>query len=84
MMVAQVATELIKRAKANGKKVTKESLYEELLAMNGDNAFKLDTTVGPVTYSKTDHEGVDNLQLYSVQKGVFKSVGEPFSPKFAK
>lgn len=84
IMVAQVAAECIKRTKAKGKEINRENLYNEMLAMNGDNAFKLDTTVGPVTYSKTDHEGVDNLQLYSVQKGIFKSVGEPFSPKYAK
>lgn len=31
MLVAQVATEVIKRAKAKGKEVTKETLYDELL-----------------------------------------------------
>ncbi|MDJ0783284.1 MAG: ABC transporter substrate-binding protein [Desulfosarcinaceae bacterium] len=82
IMVAQVATEAIRRAKARGAKVTKESLYEELLMMNGDKAFKLDTTVGPVTYSKTDKMGVDTLQLYSVTSGVFRAVDKPFSPEF--
>jgi branched-chain amino acid transport system substrate-binding protein len=82
IMVAQVATEAIRRAKADGLEVNKESLYEELLKMNGDNAFKLDTTVGPVTFSKTDHMGVDALQLYSVQKGVFRAVDEPFMPEY--
>ncbi len=84
MMVAQVATEVIKRAKAKGKKVTQESLYEEMLAMNGDNAFSPGTTVGPVTYSKTDHAGVDTLQLYVVTGGAFKSAGTPFIPEFTK
>jgi branched-chain amino acid transport system substrate-binding protein len=83
IMVAQVATEVIRRAKERGVKVTKESLYDELQMMNGDKAFKPDTTVGPVTYSKTDHMGVDTLQLYSVQKGVFRSVDKPFSPEYA-
>ena len=82
MMVAQVATECIKRAKAKGKAITKESLYEELLAMNGDNAFSPGTTVGPVTYSKTDHAGVDTLQLYVVKDGQFKSAGKPFVPMY--
>jgi branched-chain amino acid transport system substrate-binding protein len=82
IMVAQVATEVIRRAKARGAKITNESLYEELLMMNGDKAFNLDTTVGPVTYSKTDKMGVDNLQLYSVQGGVFKAVDKPFSPEY--
>lgn len=82
IMVAQVATEVIRRAKERGVKVTKESLYDELQMMNGDKAFMPDTTVGPVTYSKTDHMGVDTLQLYSVQNGVFHSVDKPFSPEY--
>jgi branched-chain amino acid transport system substrate-binding protein len=82
MMVAQVATEVIKRAKAKGKEINKVTLYEELLLMNGDNAFSPGTTVGPVTFSKTDHAGVDSLQLYVVQGGAFKSVGKPFIPEY--
>jgi branched-chain amino acid transport system substrate-binding protein len=81
-MVAQIAAECIVRAKAKGKKVSKESLYEELLAMNGDNEFDTVTTVGPVTYSKTDKQGVDTLQLYAVKNGEFKSVGKPFIPEY--
>lgn len=81
-MVAQVATECILRAKARGVKVSKESLYEELLAMNGANAFDTVTTVGPVTYSKTDKAGVDTLQLYAVKNKEFKSVGKPFVPEY--
>lgn len=82
MMVAQVATEVIKRAKAKGKKISKETLYDELQAMNGDNSFSPGTTVGPVTYSKTDHMGVDTLQLYVVKEGAFKSAGKPFVPAY--
>lgn len=82
MMVAQVAAETIKRAKAKGKKITKEALYEELQAMHGDNAFSPGTTVGPVTFSETDHAGVDTLQLYVVENGVFHSAGKPFVPEY--
>jgi len=82
MMVAQVATEVIRRAKAKGKEITKETLYEELLEMNGDKAFSPKSTVGDVTYSKTDHAGVDTLQLYVVKDGTFKSEGSPFIPDY--
>ncbi|MBC2745234.1 MAG: ABC transporter substrate-binding protein [Desulfosarcina sp.] len=82
VMVAQVAAEVIRRAKARGVKITQESLYEEMLAMNGMNAFYPVTTVGPVTYSKTDKAGVDTLQLYAVKNGEFKSVGKPFIPEY--
>jgi branched-chain amino acid transport system substrate-binding protein len=83
MMVAQVATEVIKRAKAKGKEITKAALYDELLAMNGDKSFSPGTTVGPVTYSKTDHAGVDSLQLYVVKNNAFKSVDKPFIPAYS-
>ncbi len=82
MMVAQVVAELIKRAKDKGAEISPESLYQELLAMNGDKAFDPKTTVGPVTFSKTDQMGVDTLQLYVVDNGEFKSAGEPFIPEY--
>jgi len=84
IMVAQVAVETMRRAKAKGKKVSRASLYEELLAMNGYNAYYPLTTVGPVTYSKTDREGVDTLQLYVAKDGVFHALGLPFSPEYVK
>jgi len=84
MMVAQVAVETIRRVKAKGEKVTRANLYKELNAMNGGNGYSPGNTVGPVTYSPTDRAGVDDLQIYSVQGGVFKGVGKPFIPKFAK
>lgn len=84
MMVAQVAAECIRRVQAKGKKVDKESLYQELLAMNGENAFNPETTVGPVTYSETDKTGVDTLQLYVVRNGTFRSEGKPFIPEYTK
>jgi len=84
VMVAQVATEAIKRAKDRGVEINRENLYKELNMMNGANAFHPYTTVGPVTYSETDHAGVDELQLYSVQNGAFQSVGKPFASEFIK
>jgi len=84
IMVAQVATEAIKRTKAAGLKITKTNLYNTLNKMNGANAYFPYTTVGPVTYSKTDRCGVDMLQIYSVQKGVFKKVGKPMQSEFMK
>lgn len=82
MLVAQVVTEVIKRTKEKGEEINKETLYEELQEMNGDKSFSPGTTVGSVTYSKTDHTGVDTLQLYVVKDGVFKSAGKPFIPEY--
>jgi branched-chain amino acid transport system substrate-binding protein len=84
IMVAQVAVETMLRAKAKGKKVTRASLYEELLNMNGYNAYYPLTTVGPVTFSKTDREGVDTLQLYVAKDGVFYEIGLPFASEYVK
>lgn len=84
IMVAQVATEAIIRAKAAGLEVNKENLYKMLNTMNGANAYSPYTTTGPVTYSKTDRAGVDLLQIYSVQNGVFKAVGEPVESEYMK
>jgi len=82
ILVAEVAAEVIQRAKARGREINKETLYEELLAMNGMNAFYSGTAVGPVTYSKDDHQGVDTLQLYAVRDGAFHAVGKPFIPEY--
>lgn len=84
IMVAQVATEVIARAKAKGLKITKKALVNEMNSMNGYNSYQPLTCTGPVTYSKTDHAGVDMLQIYSVQNGVFKKVGEPVQSEFIK
>ena len=84
VMVVQIAVEAMKRAKEKGKKIDRAALYEELLVMNGDNAYTPFTTVGPVTYSKTDKEGVDTMQLYAVKDGVFRAVGKPYAPEYAK
>jgi branched-chain amino acid transport system substrate-binding protein len=82
MMVVQVAVEAMKRALDAGQKVTKETIYEQLNGMHGDKAYDPKTTVGPVTYSKDDHEGVDTLQIYKVSGGVFKAEGAPFVPEY--
>ena len=84
IQVTQIAVEAMRRVKAKGKKISRATLYEELLAMNGYNADYPLTTVGPVTYSKTDKQGVDMLQLYRAQNGVFVPVGAPFTSKYIK
>jgi branched-chain amino acid transport system substrate-binding protein len=64
--------------------VTKKSLYNELNAMNGANPYSPGTTVGPVTFSKSDRSGVDALQLYKATSGIFRSYGKPFTSAFYK
>ncbi|MFZ0132138.1 MAG: ABC transporter substrate-binding protein [Desulfobacterales bacterium] len=84
VLVAQIAVETMKRAKAKGVKIDRAALYQELLAMNDKNAYTPFTTVGPITYSKTDKEGVDTLQLYAVKDGAFRAVGKPYAPEYVK
>lgn len=84
IMVAQIATEVIKRAKAAGLEITMANLTKMLEEMNGANSYWPWTTVGPVTYSKTDHAGVDTLQTYRVVNGAFKKVGSPMQSVYMK
>jgi branched-chain amino acid transport system substrate-binding protein len=84
IQVTQIAVEAMRRVKAKGKKISRQTLYEELRAMNGYNAYYPLTTVGPVTYSGTDQQGVDMLQLYRAESGVFRPVGAPFTSKYIK
>ena len=84
IMAAQIAIETMKRVKAKGAKISKKSLYDELNAMNGVNSYSPGTTVGPVSFSKTDRSGVDALQLYKATSGVFRSYGKPFTSAFYK
>lgn len=84
IQVTQIAVEAMRRAKAEGKKVTRQTLYEELLAMNGYNSYYPLTTVGPVSFSKNDREGVDSQQLYRAEGGIFKEVGAPFASEYVK
>ncbi|MBF0232570.1 MAG: ABC transporter substrate-binding protein [Desulfamplus sp.] len=84
IMVAQVTTEVIRRAKEKGLEISRKTLYDELNAMNGDNSYQPPTTVGPVTYSLTDRAGVDSLQIYSVQQGKFRKIGEPITSEYMK
>jgi len=82
IMVAQVTTEVIQRAKAKGLEINRANLYKTLNRMNGDNAYFPYTTIGPVTYSKTDRAGVDMLQIYSVKNSVFKKIGSPITSEY--
>ena len=84
IQVVQIAVEAMRRVKAKGKEMNRQSIYEALQSMNGYNAYYPLTTVGPVTFSDTDHQGVDFLQLYRVQSGVFQAVGTPFSSEYVK
>ncbi|MBC8442486.1 MAG: ABC transporter substrate-binding protein [Deltaproteobacteria bacterium] len=84
IMVAQVSTEAIRRVKAAGLEVNKANIYKMLNGMNGANAYHPYTTVGPVTYSPTDHAGVDMLQIYAVKNGAFKKVGVPIQSEYMK
>ena len=84
IMVVQVAVEAMRRVKTKGKKVTRATLYEEMLGMNGYNAYYPLTTVGPVSFSKTDREGVDTLQLYVAKGGVFSEIGLPFVSEYVQ
>ena len=82
VMVVQIVAEAMKRAKAANKEITRATVVEMIQTMHGKNAFHANTVVGPVTYSATDHAGVDTLQLYRAKKGVFRAENKPFIPVY--
>ena len=84
IQVTQIAVEAMRRVKAKGEKISRQTLYEELLAMNGFNAYYPLTTVGPVSFSKDDREGVDSLQLYRAEGGIFREIGAPFASEYVQ
>ena len=81
MLAAAIAIEAVKRAHEHGKPVTgdagREAVYQEMLALSFDPGF----AVGPVTYSKDDHVGVDHLRVLRAEGGKFVPVTEPFQSK---
>ena len=78
IMVAQVAYEVIRRVKAKGLEINRKNLYDEMNAMNGAKAFSPDTTVGPVTYSPTDHAGGGCSAALHRQKRCVQGRGSAF------
>ncbi len=75
MLAAAIAIEAIKEAKDAGKKISPETVYQALLKMDWPNKL----AVGPVTYSKDDHVGVDMLRVLEAKDGRFVPITEPFS-----
>ncbi|WP_293174112.1 ABC transporter substrate-binding protein [Oceanithermus sp.] len=75
MLAAAIAIEAIKEAKDAGKKIDPETVYQALLKMDWPNKL----AVGPVTYSKDDHVGVDMLRVLEAKDGRFVPITEPFS-----
>ena len=55
--------------------MTPENLYRMLNGMAGANGFESFAAVGPVTYSENDRVGVDVVNIYRAEAGVFKAVG---------
>ncbi len=74
ILMAQIPTEAIKRAKAAGMEVNQENLYKVLNQMNGANAFDSFAAVGPVSFSPDDHVGVDLVNIYEVKGGKFETI----------
>ncbi len=74
ILQAQIPTEAIIQAKAAGLEVNPENLYKIMNQMNGSKALDSFAAVGPVSYSKDDHVGVDVVNIYKVTDGKFKAI----------
>jgi len=81
MLAAAIAIEAIKRAHEAGKPVTgdagREAVYAEMLKLSFDPGL----AVGPVTYTKEDHVGVDHMRVLRAEGGKFVPITEPFQSK---
>jgi len=84
IMAAQIAVEAISRVKKSGKDVSRESIKDVLDNMNGNNSYNANTTVGAITFSDSDHNGVDALQIYKAKGNQFVYVDEPFKSEYFK
>lgn len=74
ILQAQIPTQAIIMAKAAGLEVNPANLYKMLNQMHGAKAFDSFAAVGPVSYSNDDHVGVDVVNIYRVENGVFKAI----------
>ncbi len=74
ILQAQIPTQAIMMAKKAGLEINPENLYKMLNMMNGDKAFDSFAAVGPVSYSNDDRVGVDVVNIYKVDGGVFKAI----------
>ncbi len=74
ILQAQIPTQAILMAKAEGLEVTPANLYKMLQKMNGDKAWDSFAAVGPVSYSNIERIGVDLVNIYKVEGGQFKAL----------
>jgi branched-chain amino acid transport system substrate-binding protein len=75
ILQAQIPTQAILMAKAEGLEITPANLYLMLQKMNGDKVFESFAAVGPVSFSNIERIGVDLVNIYKVENGEFKSIG---------
>ncbi len=74
ILQAQIPTQAIILAKAAGLEVNPANLYKVMNEMNGSKEYDSFATVGPVSYSKDDHVGVDVVNIYKVEGNKFKAI----------
>jgi branched-chain amino acid transport system substrate-binding protein len=74
ILQAQIPTQAIIMAKKAGLEVNPENLNKMMNQMNGAKALDSFAAVGPVSYSKDDHVGVDVVNIYKVDGGQFKAI----------
>ncbi len=74
ILQAQIPTQAIIMAKKAGLEVNPENLNKMMNEMNGAKALDSFAAVGPASYSKDDHVGVDVVNIYKVDGGQFKAI----------
>jgi branched-chain amino acid transport system substrate-binding protein len=74
ILQAQIPTQAIKMAKEAGLEINPENLTKMMNEMNGAKALNSFAAVGPASYSKDDHVGVDVVNIYKAENGKFKAI----------
>jgi branched-chain amino acid transport system substrate-binding protein len=80
-----IMLEAARRAAAAKQEINNQSIYAQLLAMNGKNTYKSPFSLSTVSYSKDDHTGSQQLRLFEANKGTWRVLSAGVvSPTFKK
>jgi branched-chain amino acid transport system substrate-binding protein len=75
MLMTAIHIEAIRRAAEKGEEsISSESVYRELLDMNGSRAFDSGFAISPITFSRSDRVGADDIRLIQVQNGAWRPI----------
>jgi len=84
MLAAAIAIEAMRRAQERFKRITNETVYQVIVAMNGPGAFRPGLAVSTkqgieVDFTKSERTGAEGLRILEAKGGRFVPITEPFT-----